>query len=195
MASDYMKCHLDGCPLPAEVSHTHGTDPVVRNDEAGDRGEMGMPTLGFGAGSLLTTMKDALIGEEPNQERALRTSHVNRSYDEQIDLAKPVFTVTPEGDMLVQFPHGMSDQARRICYDIMPAALSLFVSKNRGYGNTAYNLGARGQYADMNRKFGKLKHTLWDGNEAIGEDVVEMLEDLFGHVLLTIDYVVNGEQQ
>lgn len=77
---------------------------------------------------------------------------------------------------------------------IAEEALSLFLEKNQGYGDTAYNLGAKGQYADMNRKMGKLKHTLWDGNPVVGESVEEMLMDLFGHVLLTIDFLREGNR-
>lgn len=85
----------------------------------------------------------------------------------------------------------ISAQAERVL-DEAREALLVFLEKNKGYGSTAYVLGARGQYADMNRKFGKLKHTLWDGNEAVGEGVIEMLQDLAGHVLLTIDFIKEG---
>ena len=81
-----------------------------------------------------------------------------------------------------------SPQGRRVI-DIAAEALELFLEKNKGYGNTAYALGARGQYADMNRKMGKLKHTLWDGNEPVGEDIETMLMDMVGHTLLTIDFL------
>lgn len=90
-------------------------------------------------------------------------------------------------------PTPLSSQASRVL-EISAEALELFLDKNRGYGNTAYNLGARGQYADMNRKFGKLKHTLWDGNPAVGESIEEMLMDLVGHALLTIDFIRQGDK-
>jgi hypothetical protein len=81
-----------------------------------------------------------------------------------------------------------SEQAKR-AGGIMDEARMLFEDKNRGYGDTAYLLGARGQFADMWRKMGKLKHTLWDGNEPVGEDIEEMLMDLIGHCALTIDFI------
>ena len=83
---------------------------------------------------------------------------------------------------------GASPQAIRVV-KITMEALELFLEKNKGYGNTAYVLGARGQYADMNRKMGKLKHTLWDGNEPVGESIETMLMDMVGHTLLTIDFL------
>jgi hypothetical protein len=86
---------------------------------------------------------------------------------------------------------GASPQAIRVVEHIHQA-VRVFLEKNKGYGNTAYELGARGQYADMNRKFGKLKHTLWDGNDSVGESEEEMLQDLIGHCGLTIDYIQEG---
>lgn len=109
-------------------------------------------------------------------------------------MPKPYMSIniTP-GEMVVDYGvQGqripMSPQAERVTKAILEALL-LFLKKNPGYGDTAYVLGARGQYADMNRKMGKLKHTLWDGHEAVGESVVEMLQDLIGHAGLTIDFI------
>lgn len=82
----------------------------------------------------------------------------------------------------------ISLRAQRVV-DIVEEAMAAFLEKNAGYGDTGYVLGARGQYADMNRKMGKLKHTLWDGNPAVGEPVREMLMDLIGHCALAIDYL------
>lgn len=82
----------------------------------------------------------------------------------------------------------VSEQAERIV-EIGEEALDLFIRRNRGYGPTSEHLGARGQYADMWRKMGKLKHTLWDGNPTVGEDIEMMLMDLVGHSLLTIDFL------
>lgn len=87
----------------------------------------------------------------------------------------------------------LSPQAVRVTRIII-AALEKFWQKNDGYGDTAYALGARGQYADMNRKMGKLKHTLWDGSPAVGESMVEMLQDLIGHAGLTIDFLERDEK-
>ena len=86
----------------------------------------------------------------------------------------------------------MSDQAQDVTA-ILIEALALFLEKNRGYGNTSEHLGARGQYADMHRKMGKLKHTLWDGNPAVGESVEEMCMDLIGHAALTINFLRGDE--
>ena len=84
--------------------------------------------------------------------------------------------------------NNLREQAERVLA-IAGETLTLFVEKNVGYGPTSEHLGAKGQYADMWRKMGKLKHTLWDGNPTVGEDIEQMLMDLVGHALLTIDFL------
>lgn len=88
----------------------------------------------------------------------------------------------------------MSEQAQDVTA-ILIEALALFLEKNQGYGNTSEHLGARGQYADMHRKMGKLKHTLWDGNPAVGESIEEMCMDLIGHAALTINFLREAEDR
>jgi hypothetical protein len=72
-------------------------------------------------------------------------------------------------------------------------ALELYLAKAPGYGETADNLGARGQFAEIWRKTGKLKHLLWDGAPvppgAGSESVEEVLYDMVGHALLCVDYI------
>lgn len=94
--------------------------------------------------------------------------------------------VVDYGEMGQTIP--LSEQASRVC-NILVEAMILFAEKNAGYGPTSEHLGAKGQYADMHRKMGKLKHTLWDGNPTVGEDIEEMLLDLIGHSGLTVDFL------
>ena len=70
--------------------------------------------------------------------------------------------------------------------------LDLFIKKNAEYGSGEQSsgtyLGARGQFADIWRKIGKLKIGLWDGNEAqlTTESVDEILRDMIGHCFLAL---------
>lgn len=75
-------------------------------------------------------------------------------------------------------------------------ALELFIRKSRDYGKTGDTLGARGQFADMWRKFGKIKHQVWDHPEKTVhfEGVEEILKDLIGHSILFLDYVKGGNK-
>ena len=74
----------------------------------------------------------------------------------------------------------------------LPKVVELFRSKARDYaGNshfTANALGARGQFAEIWRKVGKLKRSMWDGESMAFEQTDEILADLFGHIMLAISY-------
>lgn len=82
-----------------------------------------------------------------------------------------------------------TEQARAIFREVLPPVLERFVRKNADYGNTAAFLGARGQFADLNPKFWKLKKALWDGDKLLGESIEEICSDLVGHALLTIYFL------
>lgn len=79
---------------------------------------------------------------------------------------------------------------------IMDEAFELFILKSRDYGKAGDLLGARGQFADMWRKFGKLKAQIWDNPErAINfEGPEEVLKDLIGHSILFLDYLKAGNR-
>lgn len=88
-----------------------------------------------------------------------------------------------------------TEQAKVIFLDVLPDVLSRFVSKNADYGDdTANFLGARGQFADINPKFWKLKRALWDGKPLLGESVHEILSDLIGHCLLALYFLENESE-
>lgn len=83
-----------------------------------------------------------------------------------------------------------TEQAKSIFREILPDVLARFVEKNADYGDdTAAFLGAKGQFADINPKFWKLKKALWDGEKLEGEPVEEILADLIGHCLLTLHFL------
>lgn len=77
------------------------------------------------------------------------------------------------------------------CMEIARAALTRFVHKNSAYGEPADDdLGARGQFSDMQRKWKRIRSHLWDGEPwpEEGESFEEVCEDFIGHLLLTIDF-------
>jgi hypothetical protein len=63
-----------------------------------------------------------------------------------------------------------------------------------GY-ETHHDLGLRGQYADMYRKWIVLKRVMWDGETTVRESLREILMDMIGHSLLTICMLDKGEGQ
>jgi len=65
--------------------------------------------------------------------------------------------------------------------------LEEFARKARDYGDEdEFNLGLVGQYADMSRKFKKLRRAMFEGKELTGEQPDEILRDLIGHAWITL---------
>jgi hypothetical protein len=84
---------------------------------------------------------------------------------------------------------GAPKQVRDILRHHMPIWLDLFQMKSREYGDAAFELGARAQFVDMNRKMVKLRQAIWEGREdaLTTESVEEILLDLIGHCFLTLE--------
>lgn len=99
----------------------------------------------------------------------------------------------PSGTMerfVMTLPPPQTFQAER-CMHIAFDALSMFVHKNAAYGEPeAGDLGARGQYADMHRKWKRLRKHLWEGMPwpEEGESFDQVMMEFIGHILLTIDF-------
>ena len=93
-----------------------------------------------------------------------------------------------------------SEDATLIMRELVPDWLRQFGWKNKDYAtegegafHTADLLGARGQFADMWRKMGKLYRALWEGREMKAEKPEEMVTDLIGHCFLTLNYLSKKE--
>lgn len=88
--------------------------------------------------------------------------------------------------------HVLPQHTQELLRDVVAPSMHRFAAKNVEYGETANHLGSKGQFADINRKFGKLKRLMWDQNVpewAISEGVEEVLQDLIGHCILSIHYI------
>lgn len=89
----------------------------------------------------------------------------------------------------IQYTNQDPSQVRELIEHDLPRFLDLFLTRSREYGDdNKFVLGSRGQFADMWRKFGKLKTGIWEGKEAqlTSEGVDEILVDLIGHCFLTL---------
>lgn len=76
--------------------------------------------------------------------------------------------------------------------------LALFRSKQSDHPGEGHFmlLGARGQFAELNKKFWKLYHAVWRGDiDLIGEDVEEVASDMVGHLLLMIWCLQNEPEE
>lgn len=86
----------------------------------------------------------------------------------------------------------LPQHTQAILREIVGPVIQRWAMKNVEYGDTANTLGSKGQFADINRKFGKLKRLMWDQSVpewAISEGVEEVLQDLIGHAVLSIHYI------
>jgi hypothetical protein len=77
--------------------------------------------------------------------------------------------------------------------EILPKTIELYLKKSRDYGGNVMetppggDLGVKACFPDMWRKMGKLRLAIWDGQELHGEQPEEILMDLVGHILITLD--------
>lgn len=89
-----------------------------------------------------------------------------------------------------------ADAYREINGKITGQVLDLFRSKQADHPGEGHFLllGSRGQFAELNKKFWKLYHAVWNGSELIGEPVEEVASDMVGHLLLMI-YCLRHEDE
>lgn len=130
-----------------------------------------------------------LLGMEPKSRIGARAEDDGVQYDDDessvmwLRIGMPADRIPPHTQELLQGP--------------VVEALKRFITRNVEYGETADALGSRGQYADINRKVGKLKRLMWDKNVpewSISEPTKEVLEDLIGHCILSLYYIDKEEQ-
>ncbi len=82
----------------------------------------------------------------------------------------------------------------------LPGMVEMFRQKSRDYQTDSFGthevLGAKGQFAELWRKMGKLKRSMWDDQPMQFENTEEILFDLFGHIMLAVDLVKrNGSKK
>lgn len=63
------------------------------------------------------------------------------------------------------------------------------VEDNKQYGDHHRDLGLKGQFSDIYRKITPLRRALWEDETLPNEQPREILLDLIGHCLLTIEMI------
>lgn len=80
-----------------------------------------------------------------------------------------------------------NDEMRTIIVDIlMPAVMGRWLRKNEDYRGQQMFLGVKAQFIDINRKFWKLFHVVWEGHLPEFESEAELKMDLIGHLLMSL---------
>jgi hypothetical protein len=136
-----------------------------------------------------------LVRDSKNRGVANRMDSVSPAedpYEDQVSVGSGLkWDIGPERLIDVPHPEYPTEQAQEIMEEIWPEVRALFLRKNAHYGETANELGLKGQYADIHRKVGPLKRLLWDGVPQFDdcEDAQEIASDMIGHLLLTLYYL------
>jgi hypothetical protein len=111
-----------------------------------------------------------------------------------INIALEKFIIT----LHLKDPSRLSLKANRVLSGPAREALELFARRSADYSDQdgfdpAEVLGEKGQFAEVFRKVWKLKNSMWDGRELVGEQPREILMDLIGHALLAIEMIDRRE--
>lgn len=69
---------------------------------------------------------------------------------------------------------------------IMPAVMGRWLEKNEDYRGAQMFLGIKAQFIDINRKFWKLYHAVWEGHKPQFESETEIKMDMIGHLLMSL---------
>lgn len=101
-----------------------------------------------------------------------------------------------ESKVQLVIPSALPEKAQRILHGPAREALDLYIRRSSDYTDAdgfdpSEVLGVQGQFAEVWRKVWKLKNSMWDGREMVGEGPREILMDLIGHCLLAIDMIDN----
>jgi hypothetical protein len=83
----------------------------------------------------------------------------------------------------------LTDSRRYIVTKLLPEVAEHMIEAGRHYGDNHRTLGPRGQFADIWRKIGPLKRAMWEGAELTRETPRQILIDLIGHALLTVEMI------
>jgi hypothetical protein len=80
-----------------------------------------------------------------------------------------------------------NEQMRKVIVDlIVPAVVGRWLRKNEDYRGAQMFLGERAQFIDINRKFWKLFHIVWEEIPPEFESGQEIKMDLIGHLLMSL---------
>lgn len=123
------------------------------------------------------------ISGEPVHLPPYPEEHVNPA---EIITSPVVFLeVTGEHTARYEFENITTAEAIDIVVHVLPDVLNRFLTKNKDYERAAEaDLGPKAHFVGINRKYAKLRKGLWDEEPLEHEDVVEIIDDMIGHLLL-----------
>lgn len=165
MGGRFCRQDSDGAWWYGEPGQQHPCGRHPLPNQLSERGDLGMPTLGRLARPM--TEKPFQYGVTIESDYQTVTYQCSDGHEEK--------SVTTE--------------AATILSKHLPDFIEKFMQKNRKYAQvqTGHDLGAEGEIPDLNRKMAILVDRIWCGNPTVGEDSVEVCQDMIGHLFLLID--------
>ena len=80
-----------------------------------------------------------------------------------------------------------NDEMRRMIVNIIvPTVVGRWLRKNEDYRGAQMFLGIKAQFIDINRKFWKLFHIVWEGKKPEFESERDIKMDMIGHLLMSL---------
>jgi hypothetical protein len=80
-----------------------------------------------------------------------------------------------------------NDEMREIIINLIaPTTIGRWMRKNEDYRGQQMFLGVKAQFIDINRKFWKLFHIIWEGRNPEFESEMEIKMDMIGHLFMSM---------
>jgi len=108
------------------------------------------------------------------------------------EMLKALREVWPQEDVPAGWMVDNEEMRRMITSIIVPTVVGRWLRKNEDYRGAQMFLGIKAQFIDINRKFWKLFHIVWEGKPPEFESESEIKMDMIGHLLMSL-YLENPE--
>lgn len=107
----------------------------------------------------------------------------NRPTPSMLEAIKELY---PREDVPTGWMVDNDDMRRMITTIIVPTVVGRWLRKNEDYRGAQMFLGIKAQFIDINRKFWKLFHIVWEGKKPEFESESEIKMDMIGHLLMSL---------
>lgn len=114
------------------------------------------------------------------------------SEESKLEMGKIIWTDV-QGKPITMLPNledSFTNEAMDIINRIFPQWLDLFLEKQADYGESSDDLGMKGDFADMHRKWKKLRRSMWEDIPLRdpNETTRKVLLDMIGHCFRAIHH-------
>lgn len=101
-------------------------------------------------------------------------------------MLKELHDTIPRDDITLKWFVDNEEMRTIITEIIVPAVVGRWLQKNNDYRGAQMFLGVKAQFIDINRKFWKLFHIVWEGRKPEFETQAEIKMDMCGHLFMSL---------